>query len=142
MRCQNPSQVFFYPTKYNMLMYLTSKPINRPIHPTKFSTTNGDQLEYNGGQGANGSDQTAKIKLRVMESTTNAAIMYILIRLPKEQPSLIVTQCLFHASTTSDHAQLRPEEKCYSNFALLWRCDIMEYSSIDEWRTRVGLAFM
>ena len=45
-----------------------------------------------------------------MESTTNAPIMYILIRLLKEQLSLVVTQCLFHASTTSDHAQLRPED--------------------------------
>ena len=42
-----------------------------------------------------------------MESTKNPAIMYILIRLPKEQRSLVVTQSLPHASTTSDHAQLR-----------------------------------
>ena len=65
-----------------------------------------------------------------MESTTNATIMYILIKLPKEQLSLVVTQCLFQASTASDHAQLRPEAPLYSNFALPWRCDIMEYSSV------------
>ena len=35
--------------------------------------------------------------------------MYILIQLLKEQLSLVVIQCLFHASTTSDHVQLRPE---------------------------------
>ena len=34
----------------------------------------------------------------------------MLIQLLKEQLSLVVTQCLFHAATTSDHAQLRPED--------------------------------
>ena len=51
-----------------------------------------------------------------MESRTNAAIMYILVQLPKEQLSLVVTQCLFHASTTSDHAQLRPEDAIILQF--------------------------
>ena len=32
----------------------------------------------------------------------------------KEQSFLVVTQCLFHASTTSNHAQLRPEERHYT----------------------------
>ena len=56
--------------------------------------------------------------------------MYTLIQLLKEQLSLVVTQCLFHASTTSGHAQLRPEAPLYSNFALPWRSDIMKYSCI------------
>ena len=34
----------------------------------------------------------------------------MLMQLLKEQLSLVVTQCLFHAATTSDHAQLRPED--------------------------------
>ena len=51
-----------------------------------------------------------------MESTTNAAIMYILIRLPKEQLSSVVTQYLFHAHTTSDHAQLRPKDAIILQF--------------------------
>ena len=54
-----------------------------------------------------------------MESTTNAAIMYILIQLPKEQLSLVLTQCLFHASTTSDHAQLRPEDAIILQFCVV-----------------------
>ena len=40
----------------------------------------------------------------------NPPQMYMLIQLFKEQLSLVVTQCLFHALTTSDHAQLRPED--------------------------------
>ena len=52
----------------------------------------------------------------MLESTTDAAIMYIVIQLLKEQLSLVVTQCLFHASTTSDHAQLRPEDAIILQF--------------------------
>ena len=50
----------------------------------KFYATSGDQLEFNGSQGSRGSDWKAKIKLWVLESTTNASIMYILIQLLKE----------------------------------------------------------
>ena len=82
----------------------------------KFSATAGDQLEYNGSHGVSG-DQI-KIKLRVLESTINASIMYMLIQLLKEQLSLIVIQCLFHASTTSDHAQLRPEDDTVLQFCV------------------------
>ena len=53
-----------------------------------------------------------------MKSTTNAAIMYILIQLLKEQLSLAITQCLFNASTTSDHAQLRPEDAIILQFCV------------------------
>ena len=53
-----------------------------------------------------------------MKSTTNAAIMYILIQLLKEQLSLVVAQCLFQASTTSDHAQLRPEDAIILQFCV------------------------
>ena len=51
-----------------------------------------------------------------MESTTNVSVMYMLIQLLREQLSLVVTQCLFHAPTTSDHAQLRPEDAAILQF--------------------------
>ena len=65
-------------------------------------------------------DQTKqrKLNLLVLESTTNASIMYMLIQLLKEQLSLVVTQCLFYASTTSDHAQLRPEDTVIFQFCV------------------------
>ena len=65
-------------------------------------------------------DQTKQRKLNfgVLESTTNASIMYMLIQLLKEQLSLVVTQCLFHASTTSDHAQLSPEDAIILQFCV------------------------
>ena len=44
--------------------------------------------------------------------------MYILIQLLKEQLSLVVTQCLFRASITSDHAQLRPEDAIILQFCI------------------------
>ena len=49
---------------------------------------------------------------------TNAFIKYILIQLLKEQLSLVVTQCLFHAPTTSDHAQLRAEDAIILQFCV------------------------
>ena len=65
-------------------------------------------------------DQTKQRKLNccVLESTTNASIMYMLIQLLKEQLSLVVTQCLFYVSTTSDHAQLRPEDAIILQFSV------------------------
>ena len=44
--------------------------------------------------------------------------MYMLIQLLKEQLSLVVTQCLFDASTTNDHAQLRPEDAIILQFCV------------------------
>ena len=44
--------------------------------------------------------------------------MHMLIQLLKEQLSLVVTQCLFHAPTTSDHAQLRPEDAIILQFCV------------------------
>ena len=99
----------------------------------KFSATAGDQLEYNGSHGVSG-DQI-KIKLRVLESTTNASIMYMLIQLLKEQLSLIVIQCLFHASTTSDHAQLRPEYDTVLQFCValaMWHHGIFVYNNENQ----------
>ena len=63
-------------------------------------------------------DQTKQQKLNfcVLESTTNLSIMYMLIQLLEEQLPLVVTQYLFHASTTSDHAQLRPEDAIILQF--------------------------
>ena len=37
---------------------------------------------------------------------------------PKEQLSLVVTQCLFHTPTASDHAQLRPEDAIILQFCV------------------------
>ena len=53
-----------------------------------------------------------------MESMTNAVIMYVLIQLPKGQLSLVVTLCLSHASTASDHAQLCPEDAIILQFCV------------------------
>ena len=66
-------------------------------------------------------DQTKQRKLNiwVLESTTNAPIMYMLTQLLKEQSSLVVTRCLFHASTTSNHAQLRPEDAIILLFSVV-----------------------
>ena len=44
--------------------------------------------------------------------------MYMLMQLLKEQLSLAVPQCLFHAPTTSDHAQLRPEDAIIPQFCV------------------------
>ena len=44
--------------------------------------------------------------------------MYILIQLLKEQLSLVVPQCLLHASTASDNAQLRPEDAIILQFCV------------------------
>ena len=99
----------------------------------KFSASSGDQLEYNGSQGASGSDWTAKIKFWVLESTTDASIMYIVMQLLKEQLSLVVTQCLFHASTTSDYAQLSPEDAIILQFCValaMWHHGVFVYSTV------------
>ena len=44
----------------------------------------------------------------------------MLIQLRKEQLSLVVTQCLFHASTTSKHAQLLPEFNIAYCVQIIW----------------------
>ena len=44
--------------------------------------------------------------------------MYMLIQLFKEQLSLVVTQCLFHALAASGHAQLRPEDAIILQFCV------------------------
>ena len=44
--------------------------------------------------------------------------MYMLTESLKEQLSLVVTQCLFHAPITSDHAQLRPEDAIILQFCV------------------------
>ena len=56
--------------------------------------------------------------------------MYILIQLLKEQLSLVVTQCLFHASTTSHHAQLRSADAIILQFL---RC----LGDVTSWNIRV-----
>ena len=64
---------------------------------------------------------------------TNASIMYILMQLLWEQLSLVVTQCLFHASTTSDHAQLSPEDAIILKFCValtMWHHGIFVYTKL------------
>ena len=68
--------------------------------------------------------------------------MYILIQLLKEQLSLVVTQCLFHASTTSDHAQLRPEDAIMLQFCValaMWHHEIFVYTFFTHpvWLARI-----
>ena len=65
-------------------------------------------------------DQTKQRKLNFeyWNPMRNASIMDILIQLLKEQLSLVVTQCLFHTSATSDHAQLRPEDAIILQFCV------------------------
>ena len=67
-------------------------------------------------------DQTKQRKLNFEywnPRTTNASVIYILMQLLEEPLSLVVTQCLFHASTTSDHAQLRPEDAIILQFSVV-----------------------
>ena len=44
-----------------------------------------------------------------LEPMTNPSTTYMLIQSAIEQLPLVVTQCLFHASSTSEYDQLRPE---------------------------------
>ena len=69
-----------------------------------------------------------------LESMANVSTNYVLIQsnYVLAQLQLVVTQCLFHASTISDHAQLRPESPSYSNSSLPWRYEILKYSAILE----------
>ena len=81
--------------------------------------------------------QMSQIKLPIsnfqhLESLANVSTNYVLIQSPLAQLQLVVTQCLFHASTISDHAQLRPESPSYSNSSLPWRYEILKYSAILE----------
>ena len=62
-------------------------------------------------------DQTKQRKLNfVLKSTKNATITYMLIQLHMKQLPLVVAQYLFHASTTSDHAQLCPKDAIILQF--------------------------
>ena len=53
-----------------------------------------------------------------MESTTNATITCMLIQSLIKQLPLVVTQYLFHASATSNHAQLRPKDAIILQFCV------------------------
>ena len=53
-----------------------------------------------------------------LEPVTNSSTAYMLIQSAIEQLPLIVTQCLFHASSTSEYAQLRPEAAIILQFCV------------------------
>ena len=59
----------------------------------------------------------------------------MLMQLLKEQLSLVVTRCLFHAPTTSDHVQLRPEDAIMLQFCValaVWHHGIFVYRKGDR----------
>ena len=53
-----------------------------------------------------------------LEPMTNSSTTYILIHSATEQLPLVLTQCLFHASSTSGYAQLRPEAAIILQFCI------------------------
>ena len=53
-----------------------------------------------------------------LEPTTNSSTTYMLIQSAVEQLPLVVTQCLLHASSTSEYAQLRPEPAIILKFCV------------------------
>ena len=75
----------------------------------KFLAFHGNQLEYNGSQGANGAGSAGRIRPEWHEingrSVHNLCTDTIIIK----QLTLVVKQCFFQACNKSDHLQLRPE---------------------------------
>ena len=69
------------------------------------------------------SAQTDQVKFQefifeYLEPMTNSPTTYMLIQSAIEQLPLVVTQCLFHASSTSEYAQLRPEAAIMLQFCV------------------------
>ena len=57
-----------------------------------------------------------ELSLKNMKSTEDQSITYVLIQSFIEQLSLVVKQCLLHASNKSGHLQLRPEAAIILHF--------------------------
>ena len=53
-----------------------------------------------------------------LEPVTNSFATYMLIQSAIEQLPLVVTQCLFHASSASEYAQLCPEAAIILQFCV------------------------
>ena len=53
-----------------------------------------------------------------LESMTNLSTTYMMIQSAIEQLPPVVTQCLFHASSVSEYAQLRPEDAIILQFCV------------------------
>ena len=53
-----------------------------------------------------------------LEPMTNSSTTYMMIQSAMEQLPPVVTQCLFHASSTSEYAQLRPEAAIILQFCV------------------------
>ena len=67
--------------------------------------------------------QTDQVKFQefifeYLEPVTNSSTAYMLIQSATEQLPLVVTQCLFHASSTSEYPQLRPEAAIILQFCV------------------------
>ena len=54
-----------------------------------------------------------------LEPMTNSSTIYMLIQSAIEQLPLVVTQCLFYASSTSECARLRPEDAIILQFCVV-----------------------
>ena len=100
------SQQFFHFSAVQDLLGNTSCRYRR-IHHVKFLAFHGNQLEYNGSQGANGAGLAGRTKLKGMKSTEDLSITYVLIQSFIMQLSLVVQECFFHGCNKSDHLQLR-----------------------------------
>ena len=59
-----------------------------------------------------------KFIFEYLEPIKNSSITYMLIQSATEQLPLVVTQCLFHASSTSGCSQLRPEAAIILQFCV------------------------
>ena len=59
-----------------------------------------------------------EFKIEYLEPMTNSSTTYMMIQSGIEQLPLVVTQCLFHASSTSEYAQLRPEAAIILQFCV------------------------
>ena len=53
-----------------------------------------------------------------LEPVTNSSTTHMLRQSSIEQLPLVVTQCLFHASSTSEYDQLRPEAAIILQFCV------------------------
>ena len=53
-----------------------------------------------------------------LEPMTNSSTTYMMIQSVIKQLPLVVTQCLFHTSSTSEYAQLRPEAAIILQFCV------------------------
>ena len=107
----------------------SSKGMHRPICYIKFSASSSDQLEYMVVRAQMDQVKLQEFNFEHVESMTNTSTTYTLISSPTEQLSPCVTQCVFHAFSTSELAQLHPD----SHYTPILRC----YSNVTSWNIRL-----